>query len=175
MPNAMTKRDGEHRRRGAPLLGVAVLTAALLAPGLARAQQAALIDASDPNRIAQVIQANGFQANVERDSRGDPLIRSSSEGVTFAIYFYGCRENANCRSIQYATSFRMSKPPTLEAINRFNQTRTLGEASITTAGMPRLSYFMTLEGGVTEQNFLYAFRLWRSVLSAFVREIGFRS
>jgi hypothetical protein len=174
MPMEMNRRGGGHRRPDA-LLGIAMFSAVLLTPALARAQQSALIDASDPSRIAQVIQANGFQASLDRDSRGDPIIRSASDGITFAIFFYGCRENANCRSIQYATSFRMSKPPTLEAINRFNQSRTLGEASITTSGMPRLSYFMTLEGGVTEANFVYAFGLWRSVLSAFVREIGFRS
>ncbi|HEV7248600.1 MAG TPA: YbjN domain-containing protein [Shinella sp.] len=156
-------------------LAAALAIAASLSAGEAKAQGVQLVDATDPQRLAQIFQANGFQASVARDSRGDPMIRSAAEGVSFVISFYGCRENANCRSIQYTVSFRMEKPPTLDEINRFNQTRSLGEASLTSAGLPRLSYFMTLEGGVSEANFLHAFGLWRSVLSAFVRHIGFRA
>lgn len=156
-------------------LVAAVALAGPLCMAEARAQTATLLDASDPERIAQLMQSRGFQAEVARDGRGDPLIRSSAEGIGFVIQFFGCRDNANCRSVQYSVSFRMGKPPTLEAINQFNQTRTLGEASLTEAGLPRLTYFMTLEGGVSEANFLYAFQLWRSVLRAFVEHIGFRA
>jgi hypothetical protein len=153
----------------------ALVMAGLLSATSAAAQDGNLVDASDPDRLAQIIQANGFQAAVSRDTRGDPIIRSAAEGVSFVIYFYGCQQNANCRSIQYTAAFRMGKPPTLDEVNRFNQTRTLGEASLTTAGLPRLTYFMTLEGGVTEANFRHAFALWRGVLRAFVTHIGFRA
>jgi hypothetical protein len=118
---------------------------------------------------------NGFQATLTTDSRGDPMIRSAAEGVNFLILFYGCRNNANCRSIQYVVSFRMNTPPSMADINRFNQTKSLGEASLSSEGQPRLSHFVALHGGVSEANFLYVFGLWRDVLREFITHIGFRS
>lgn len=158
----------------AALIVPVLLVAAASGATQARAQGTELVDATDPERLARIIMSNGFQATVARDSRGDPMIRSAAEGVNFVILFYGCQQNANCRSIQYSVSFRMGKPPTLQALNSFNLSRTLGEASLSSAGLPRLTYFMTLQGGVSEANFLHAFSLWRDVLSAFVRYIGFR-
>ncbi|WP_137177610.1 YbjN domain-containing protein [Roseomonas sp. AR75] len=171
MINETMFRGRTARRR----LGAALALAGALHAWGAQAQDAALLDASDPERIAQILQAQGFQAAVSRNPRGDPMIRSAAEGINFVIYFLGCRENANCQSIQYAVTFRMGKPPTLEALNEFNRSRTLGEATLNNSGQPRLTYFMTLEGGVSEANFRHAFQLWRNVLRAFVSHIGFRA
>jgi hypothetical protein len=39
-----------------------------------------------------------------KDESGDPLIRSTSSGSNFAIFFFGCTKNVDCRTIQLDTS-----------------------------------------------------------------------
>lgn len=156
---------------------VAGITALALAAGIstgARAQS--LVDATDPGRLAELIRSAGFQATLGRSSSGAPMIQSAAEGVNFALFFYGCRENANCRAVQYFVSFRMSNPPSLEQINGFNETKVVGQAYLRTEDrQPRITYYITLDGGVTEQNFLNTFRVWRVLLRDFIAHIGFRS
>lgn len=133
----------------------------------------ALLTPGDGSRIAAILQAQGFQALMERTDQGAPRIRSSSDGVNYVLSFVGCGDG-NCRSVIFTAVFRMDTPPTLQAINEWNRQRNIGQAFLNSTGQPGVAFFVPMEGGISEATFIYAFRNWRTTLSDYVREIGFR-
>src|SRR5262245_18986400 len=72
------------------IAGSALMLGLVLSAG-ARAQT--LVSAESPATLVSIIQELGFQAKLETDNVGDPVIRSSSNGVDFRIYFYECKNN----------------------------------------------------------------------------------
>ena len=70
----------------------------------AMAQSDGLLTIADPQQVADL--AKGFgSATVEADSEGDPMITGRIQGLKYAIYFYGCKEAKDCRSIQFSTGY----------------------------------------------------------------------
>jgi hypothetical protein len=161
--------------RDVPLRAALALSLALaLAPVAAGAQ--GMVDASDPERLARIIGAEGYRAQVETSqTTGNPIIRTAAEGVNFDIFFYGCRDGRACQSIQYAVSLRMDNPPSLARLNEWNSTKTIGQAFIAENGSVRLAQFMPLRGGVSEEAFRSGFDLWRRALAQYITHTGFRS
>lgn len=133
-----------------------------------------LVTATDGQSLASIIQATGFQAQLERTEEGHPRIRSSSDGVNYTLYFLGCANNPACRAVQFQAGFRMNTPPTLDVINEWNRTRNIGHAYLGQDGQPRVAFFVPMEGGISRPAFDYAFRSWRTALSDYVRHIGFQ-
>jgi hypothetical protein len=75
----------------------AILMLGLVCSAAASAQT--IVSAENPKEIASIIQRLGFQAKLETDNLGDPVIRSSATGVDFSIYFYDCTNNKRCKSL----------------------------------------------------------------------------
>lgn len=156
-------------------LSAAALSLALLAgvattaPALAQA----LMTPGDGTRIVQMLQSQGYRAQLERTDEGRPRIRSASDGINFTLSFLGCEEN-DCRAIMYSAGFRMDNPPSLERINEWNRQRNIGHAYINSSGNPGVAFFVPMEGGISEATFNYAFRNWRAALNDYVTHIGFR-
>ena len=63
-----------------------------------------IVKIADPDIVLDV--AKGFgSATLEKDSSGDPMISGRLQGVKYSVWFYGCKEAKNCRSIQLSTGY----------------------------------------------------------------------
>jgi hypothetical protein len=91
----------------------ALLVWSILSPlmviGVEQSAKAQNVRAADPNSVAEAIKELGYRAALEKDSGGDPVIRSATEGSEFLIYFYGCEKSKNCEWVEFHKSYKMKK------------------------------------------------------------------
>ncbi len=132
-----------------------------------------VVDASNPQRLVELLRAQGLRADLD-PSGSTPLILSAAEGANFGILFYGCTNGRDCRAIQFVASFTMNNAPTLERINEWNAGRIVGQAFIAQNGAIRIAYSVALRDGMTEANFAYTVEMWRVALRDFMAHINFR-
>ncbi|TIP52343.1 MAG: YbjN domain-containing protein, partial [Mesorhizobium sp.] len=97
-----------------------ILTAGLTLAGavsLARAEDAEILQTPDPATVLNI--AKGFgSARMGKDDNGDPMIYGRVEGVKYVIYFYGCEDHENCKSLQFSTGY--TDPLTADQANAWN-------------------------------------------------------
>ena len=157
-------------RRVAPLLLAASLAAPSLAVGPAAAQE---LSAANPAGLADALQDLGYRASLETDSEGDPLIRSSMEGMNYRIVFYGCEEHRDCKYLQLSAGFDLDNGTTMDVINDWNRSKIAGSAYLDDENDPYLKYFLTTVGGLSQQTFEDTIDWWRVAISDFKVHIGF--
>lgn len=144
--------------------------------GLAFAVEAAgqpVISAENPQQVAELIRDLGFQAKLETDNVGDPVIRSSSSGVEFSIYFYDCKNNKRCKSLHFTAGYDLDEGSSLEAMQQWNADKRFASAYLDDESDPFLQMDVNTEGGVTRENFESTFDLWQSLKGEFEGFIGF--
>ncbi len=128
-----------------------------------------LITAHDPQAILEV--AKGFgSAQLKKDPTGDPLIAGRIDGTKYGIVFYGCEHGKNCDEVQFAAGWSGAHA-SLEALNRFNQTKKYGRAYLDSDGDPRLDMVVNLDHGVSVENFEDTFNWWTRALANFRKEV----
>ena len=90
-----------------------LLTSAfLIAAAPLAAQGEAMVSAKDPQGILRALEAAGYEAALETDGQGDPMITTELSGWPSRIYFYGCDEttHAGCDSVQFSAGFDRKQP-----------------------------------------------------------------
>jgi putative sensory transduction regulator len=145
------------------LLGLAVSAAA---------EAQTLVSAEDPAELVGIIQDLGFQAKLETDNVGDPVIRSSSNGVDFRIYFYECKNNKRCKSLHFSVGYDLASGSSLDAVQQWNADKRFASAYLDDESDPFLQMDINTEGGITQQNFENSFGLWQSLKGEFEQFIG---
>lgn len=149
------------------------LTTAALALGLATVTgsiaSAQTLTAEQPQLIADRFQALGYRTELTTDSQGDPMIRIGVSGVNTTVFFYGCDEKGrNCNWIQFYSSFNTDDAFPLSSANEWNRTKLFGEMTIDDEGDPTLTYFVSLDGGMTQDNFDDVVDWWELALDQFL-------
>ena len=152
-------------------LAVAAMVAALALPGTALAQN---VRAQDPQTLIDTLLQAGYRAQLDTDETGDPLIRSTSSGSDFLIFFFGCTGNTDCRTIQFYAGYREPSNATLEAINRWNAENRFGRGYVTDEGSARIEMDVDLDdGGLSQALFIDNLEFWVLVMSRFEDYIGY--
>lgn len=82
----------------------AVLWLAAAAP-LAVQASSGMISAGQPAGMVIALMNAGYDANLAKDSQGDPLVRVATDGYPITIAFYGCDKttHSGCDSVQLIT------------------------------------------------------------------------
>ena len=119
--------------------------------GAASLQAAPLVDATDPERIAQMIRGFG-SATLETDDYGDPLISGRINGSKYGVYFYNCDDNRDCENIQFTAAWA-GYDVSLRQMNEWNQSQLYGTAYLDEDGDPNIDLVVNLKHGVSHKNF----------------------
>lgn len=152
-------------------LSVFVLSIAA-AFGLAGAAQAQIVTAQNPASVASAMQSAGYRAEMAADDSGDPMIRSSSSGSAFAVFFYGCTNNRNCTTVQFFAGYTDPGKASLARINEWNTTARFARAYLTDKGAARIEYDLDLdEGGMSRALFLDNLTVWTVLMAKFEKEV----
>lgn len=154
-----------------------VAAALALAASSATGAQAAAIHEGGMTgpEVAAWLQAAGYRAQLTKDSSGDPLINSASEGVNFKVLFYDCEGAAaaqRCKALQFAAGFDLDKPLTAERMNEWNKSHRYLKAYINADGDPYVEYDVNVNAGRTTAGLDDDFGVWTGILSAFTTFIG---
>jgi hypothetical protein len=151
------------------------ITGSILTLGLALsagAEAQTIVSAEHPGELVSIIQALGFQAKLETDNVGDPVIRSSSDGVDFRIYFYECKNNKRCRSLHFSVGYDLANGTSLDAVQKWNADKRFASAYLDDEADPFLQMDINTQGGITQENFENSFHLWQSLKGEFEKFIG---
>src|SRR5262245_63466030 len=153
-------------------------TGSILLLGLALSagsQAQTLVSAEDPNALVAIIQELGFQAKLETDDIGDPVIRSSSGGVDFRVYFYECKNNERCKSLHFSVGYDLAAGSSLDAMQEWNADKRFASAYLDEDRDPFLQMDVNTDGGITQENFENSFQLWQSLKGEFEQFIGWNA
>ena len=153
-------------------------TGAILLLGLALsagAKAQTIVSAEDPGALIAIIQELGFQAKLEKDDVGDPVILSSSGGVDFRIYFYECKNNKRCKSLHFSVGYDLADGSSLDAVQQWNADKRFASAYLDGESDPFLQKDVNTDGGVTQQNFENTFQLWQSLKGEFEQFIDWHA
>ena len=149
-----------------------------LVPTFAVAQIAAPTSGDiNPAEMVAILQKLGNTAELKIDKDGDPEIAAKTENINFVIIFYNCQKQAQpirCRSYQFWASFHnLTPPPTLEQINRWNETKRLAQASTDGEGRYRLKMNVNPRGADIDVNFRAYMDWWNLAIREYKQHIGF--
>jgi len=118
------------------------------------------------SEVANIMQNRGFRAEITTTDDGRPLIKSSSSGYRFGVYFYGCKEG-RCPSIQFASAFDMADGMSLKSVNEWNSTSRFGRAYLDNENDPFVEMDIDVERGFTTQALSNNLSTWEAVLGRF--------
>ena len=134
--------------------------------------QAQMVTAKNPQSVVSALQNAGYKAELTKDGTGDPLIRSSSGGSSFAVFFFGCTKNIDCATIQFFAGYT-DKKPTISLMNDWNSKKRFGRAYVTDTGAARIEMDVDLDdGGLSAKLFEDNVEFWVVTMSAFEKHIG---
>mgnify|MGYP002780751845 CR=1 FL=1 len=147
---------------------LAALIVAAAAPAAAQT-----VTAEDPQSVLAAIRAHGHKAKLDRDGEGFPVIQVDRDGINYSVYFYGCGEDpAACRDLQFVSSFDVDPALSADWANDWNLRWVAGRAEVDAEGDPRLSYFVTTTGGLSDASFRGILEVWDVTLDGFMEDIG---
>ena len=126
-----------------------------------------IVDATNPQRIVEILQDEGYRAKLEIDSDGQTYIYTGAGGYKFHLRFVRCEDGyVECEMIVFRISFYADAPISLDAINKWNADN-FCQAWIDTEGDPVCDLSVKMGGGVTRSNFLNTVELFGSLAPLF--------
>ena len=125
----------------------------------------------DPGLVHDLLGPEDRRA--ETDGEGDPLIRSSGNGSSFSIFFYGCTDNAACKALRFTAGYDLANGAKLETVEAWDRERRFASAYLDDEDDPFLQMDVNTDGGITQTNFEKTFELWQRLKVEFEEHIGF--
>lgn len=158
------------------LIGL-VSTACLLIQSATAAELNKLVDATDPQRLAEIIQDLGYKAKLETDDAGDPVIRSAVGGSQFSVLFFNCNADSHdqCTLLLYRIGYSLSNKPSAENIESWNENALVGRAYRDEDDDPWLEWAVNMDGGVSRKNFEDTFDWWEVSVGDFEKHIEYKN
>lgn len=151
------------------ILAAAAVAAMAFAACPATAQT---VDPARPQSLVTALQNAGYKAVLEKDDEGDPKIKSAASGANFSIYFYGCTNNVNCRSIQFSSGFTVKAKPDHARMNEWNSKNRFGQAYLDKENDPWLQFDVVMDGGIPPALFEATLDRWSAAIGSFQKFIG---
>ncbi len=116
--------------------------------------------------MAQIVRDEGYSPELDRDSRGDPMIRFRVEGYNCLLFFYGVKEG-RAISVQFRAAFREKVP--IEKVNEWNRKKRFLKVYLDEDDDINMDMDVDLEGGVTREYLAERLRTWRAAFLTCVR------
>jgi hypothetical protein len=140
---------------------------------LAGTAGAQTVSSQQPDSLVAALQNLGYRAQLEKDSSGDPRVRSSIEGVNYSFWFYGCTNGADCSLVIMSAGFDLDRNVGLDLINDWNARKLIGRAFLDEEQDPIIDHPVVMEGGISTAAFGELITRWGWALSDFKTHIGF--
>ena len=128
-----------------------------------------LVFAKNPEDILNA--AKGFgSANLDKTSKGNPVLVGRIDGVKYTIMFQGCTDGKDCRNIMFRAGWSDVEVP-LDKINAWNAAAFFGKAYLDSDADPVLEMPVTMKYGMPSDNLENVFEWWVTVLSGFKKDV----
>ncbi len=146
-------------------LGIVGAMAATVIMGTASLAE---VTASNASTILDALHEYGYTGTMEKDSDGDPKISGKVSKTDFDVYFYGCTDNTNCKSVIFKAGYNLENGISALKINEWNRTKRFSRAYIDDESDPFLEMDVNLDyDGVGSENFQDTLDWWRVSVESF--------
>ena len=122
--------------------------------------------------VASALRASSLPVEVNKDANGDPMIDSSFKGTKFGVYFYDCKKQTRCGSIQFAAGYS-GAAATPARIADWNRGKRFGRAYLD-GGSAWVEMDADMERGATTEALANNLERWLEVMPQFATHIGAR-
>ncbi|MGA0603331.1 YbjN domain-containing protein [Caulobacter sp. KR2-114] len=153
-------------RRSTIILALAALAAATAAR--AAPYPAEGVTARD---VAAVLQAKGYQATLDKDGTGDPMVRSAVDGTKFQVVFYDCDKTHRCGALEFLVGFDLPDGMALARLNKWNRDQRFGHAYLDDENDPYIQLDLNTDNGFTSESLGGYVETWASLVPHFKRYI----
>jgi Putative bacterial sensory transduction regulator len=162
--------DGENLSMRNNLL-TAAFAAALMAA--ATPAQAELIGAGRVSVIADIVKAQGMQAEIKKTEGEPDYIESKHDGLKYLILFMNCNDaKRDCKTIQFYMGYNDAKDTPLDKLNSWNRDKRFARAYRDDEGDPVLEMDLDLDfNGIPRENVGEALNTWKALMEAFQTHI----
>ncbi|MBN9222612.1 MAG: YbjN domain-containing protein [Mesorhizobium sp.] len=140
-----------------------LLSTGLISAGavsFALADDVEIIKKPDPAAIVEIAKGYG-SAKLDKDDGGDPMVSGRLQGMKYVIYFYGCENHENCKSIQFSSGY--TDAFTVEQANEWNKKYRWVKAFSGDGSNFKMD--VSFAGGITKSNLEEQFSNWDSMTS----------
>ncbi|MDP5102729.1 MAG: YbjN domain-containing protein [Erythrobacter sp.] len=123
-----------------------------------------IITAKQPAGIVLALLNAGYDATLEADDVGDPMIKFEGEGYKMSMLFYGCDEETNddCDSVQLYVGFDRKQPWTAAEAIEIAQKYRYAAVKLDDEGDPVVSWDIVTGDGIPLPVFLSSIRRFES-------------
>ncbi|MEP5759730.1 MAG: YbjN domain-containing protein [Litoreibacter sp.] len=129
------------------------------------------VSASDPETIVAALQKFGYNAVLETDVDGDPMVFSKAAGTIFSIRFYGCKQNSGCKDLQFNSGYDLPDGVSVQRIEQWNSTKLVGPALRDQDDDPFLKFFVSGVECMTIDSFERVVYRWEEAMKGFQEHI----
>jgi hypothetical protein len=147
-------------------LAAATALSATMASGMARAETINANGMTAPE-VAAWLQKAGYKAEVGKDSDGEPMIKSATDGENFNIYFYDCDKTLRCKALQFSAGFDLKQGLTLAKVNEWNRKNRYLKAYVDDDLDPYIQYDVNVNAGRTVSGLDDDFAVWTGMIGDF--------
>ncbi|MBT8153357.1 YbjN domain-containing protein [Epibacterium ulvae] len=155
----------------AKTLGAICLSTGLIA-GAVSAQESN-ITALTPGSLSTFLDGEEIAYEQSVDDVGDPKFDVDYYGIEFSVFYYGCRDNVDCDSIQFFSGYDVNGGIRLSKINSWNKDNRNARAYISDNGSVWVEQDVFLgQHGLHPDDFAKAIGVWTGVQKEFETYIG---
>lgn len=120
-----------------------------------------------PTAVFEAARTFGEIEFTDPDSEGRPVLLGDIDGIYYSMVVFGCDAFDGCESVQFYASFISDDNATLEFANDWNLDKRWVTAFLDTDGDMVITMTANIRYGVTRENFLDTFDVWRSLMLDF--------
>jgi hypothetical protein len=131
-----------------------------------------LITFADSDAILASLKRNGIEAELVKDSDGDPKVTSSETDNPFSIHFYSCTDHDQCKFVQFTSGWNLKNGITLDKLEAWNEHKVWGQAYRDSDKDPWLAMPVNFVGGVTRDHLDDMVDWWLTIEDDFQKHIG---
>lgn len=136
-----------------------IKSGALLALALAAAPMPALaedriVDISSVASVAELLKEAGYRAEIKTGNDGTKYISSAANGGNFSLYFYGCKDDAGCDSLEFYSWYKKEPYFSLDLVNEWNRDKRFLKIAIDKDGDLVEYVYVSALGKTTYANFV---------------------
>ncbi len=157
------------------LIGAAILTFGMIGAASAPVGAAEYIGSVEPDNILRMLQENGYEDAyvADTDYENLPILNFTLADSKAVIYFYECGKTGKaCEFLQLYVGWSMDNRPSYKVINDFNAAERFSQAYIDDENDPVIEQWVTLEGGISDVNFINTVATFGETVDKFEDTIG---
>lgn len=152
------------------LIGAALLILGTIGSAAAPASAAEYLGTIEPNDIIEMLRDNGYEdvRIADTDYEDLPILNFKLADSNAVVYFYECGKTGKaCEFLQLYVGWSMDNRPSYKAINDFNAGERFSQAYIDDENDPVIEQWVTLEGGISDVNFINTVATFGEVVDKF--------